>query len=704
MQVWPRPPGDTTSKWCEYIEPNAEGLDALKGMIADYFENVIEQVITGKHEASDGKGGLNVGSGEEEFSADAKSKIILYDTRNMADTLTEDLLRPLQRLNRPDDEFELKIVGKRKKPQQQLDASRQSGMEEQSRMGKDQREEEQHGMAKEKHRADMAERGRKPQVAGGRGEPSRNERSAELAAWLEEPGTVHYARDDGKSGHWVTIGAHEHEGEKHGGCHVFIVEGKITKGPKHMIGKAPNELKGAKVTAVHGSEHPEKKSEEKVDNVSPTGYNHSGVEKPKPPESTPVTTATKPLGRKELANQLSTLLSSHDADYAGKVFTKPDGTVRVYFKINKGGKRGWEDAGTAEIDKEGNLQTDTAFNHSIRYSKDLQAKIKDLPKASPDTPVEPVSHGSPETEKTFSAGSEPWQMNAAAYRAKRHAEAISWSESAWEQATYQHEKEVEKALIAGKEVPAQVLAEYPHLAARYPSSTAPKPPEEKAVESATVERPITEKAPWELTREEYRELYKTTDHAELGKRGFIGSWQQQVTAAVNQGLPVPQSVIDTNADAIQAQEVGKLKSEFGADYLTKLKESAKKVVRIHQAIRKNEDGSITVRREQTGPQSFREHAKGDWLSTVDGPKVVSKALKPYKGKHDGATTGYFQQITLRDAKPAEAEEISRAVLAQAAVATFEHQLRNSDYPDLKKKTMAEHAALARKALGATANA
>ncbi len=57
---------------------------------------------------------------------------------------------------------------------------------------------------------------------------------------------------------WVTLSSKDKEGEKHGSTHVFIgAGGNIEKGPSHMVGKKPSELKTHKVTAEHGENHPE---------------------------------------------------------------------------------------------------------------------------------------------------------------------------------------------------------------------------------------------------------------------------------------------------------------------------------------------------------------------------------------------------------------------------------------------------------------
>lgn len=233
-----------------------------------------------------------------------------------------------------------------------------------------------------------------------------------------------------------------------------------------------------------------------------------------------------------------------------------------------------------------------------------------------------------------------------------------------------------------------------------PASSGETPTGGKAMDSTTTA--VAEKQPWELTKAEYDTAYDTAKtpeaRAELVRRGFLGGHLRQVMIALMQGKSVPQEVIEQHADAIEHQEVSRLKSEFGDDYEAKIKAAAKRVATA-DIVGANADGSTTVRRRQTGAGSFHEHAKGDILLVNGEPKIVSKAKKGYRGRHDGETTGYFQDITLRDPKPSELAEVSAARAAEKADYQFRHQSNNRDYPDLKKQQMAEHRALVTAALG-----
>jgi hypothetical protein len=67
-------------------------------------------------------------------------------------------------------------------------------------------------------------------------------------------------------------------------------------------------------------------------------------------------------------------------------------------------------------------------------------------------------------------------------------------------------------------------------------------------------------------------------------------------------------------------------------------------------------------------------------------------------RHDGSVTAYAQTITLRDPKASETNDAKRSVAASEVMPHYETQKNNRDYPDLKKKQMAEHERLTRLAL------
>ena len=98
-----------------------------------------------------------------------------------------------------------------------------------------------------------------------------------------------------------------------------------------------------------------------------------------------VDATAKPLTHQELAGKVSEILNRDD-DTAGKVVTHKDGTVRVYLKLNKGGKRGWEEAGEATINPDGSLALTKDFEHALRYSPEVLNEIRALPTAGQAKP------------------------------------------------------------------------------------------------------------------------------------------------------------------------------------------------------------------------------------------------------------------------------------------------------------------------------
>ena len=221
----------------------------------------------------------------------------------------------------------------------------------------------------------------------------------------------------------------------------------------------------------------------------------------------------------------------------------------------------------------------------------------------------------------------------------------------------------------------------------------------------------TEKGVWEMTPQEYEaarmkavEAAKGADGAvdwnKVVAAGFTGYQNKDIVRAVEEGKPVPQEIIDRDPYAVQAAARAKLKTEYGPDYLERLRESAKRVSPIHEVIRENADGSTTIRQKQLRGGAFHEHQKGDIVLAKDGtPKIVAKAKKPYKGRHDGMTTGYFQEITLREPKKLESAEVERKVAAHKVASHWDSQPSELFYAEMTKKAMEEHKRLVAEALG-----
>lgn len=102
-----------------------------------------------------------------------------------------------------------------------------------------------------------------------------------------------------------------------------------------------------------------------------------------------VETATRSaMTHHELASKVSEIIDRLD-NFAGKVVTHKDGSVRVYLKENKGKKRGWEEAGEATIEPDGTLMLDKNFEHAFFYDKPVLEEIRKLGSAKPQSRTTP---------------------------------------------------------------------------------------------------------------------------------------------------------------------------------------------------------------------------------------------------------------------------------------------------------------------------
>ena len=94
-----------------HVAGDTSGIDALQQMIANYFERHIERMIVGQSMSSGG-GGDGRARGrrrEADFARDTKFQGLLhYDADNLAETLTEDLLRPAMHYNFPQFDFQMR--------------------------------------------------------------------------------------------------------------------------------------------------------------------------------------------------------------------------------------------------------------------------------------------------------------------------------------------------------------------------------------------------------------------------------------------------------------------------------------------------------------------------------------------------------------------------------------------------------------------
>jgi len=92
-----------------HVAGQTSGIEALQQMIANYFETHIERLIVGQSMSSGGgRSGLE-GDGRADFARDTKFQLLHHDADNLAETLTEDLLRPAMHFNFPQFDFRMRF-------------------------------------------------------------------------------------------------------------------------------------------------------------------------------------------------------------------------------------------------------------------------------------------------------------------------------------------------------------------------------------------------------------------------------------------------------------------------------------------------------------------------------------------------------------------------------------------------------------------
>lgn len=98
----PLPAGaDKKTAGVEIIQAPMGGIDTLCAIIADYFERHIERYIIGQSMSSKTEATGIGGDAQAGMKADSKYRIIKFDCNNLEESLTTDLVRPLQALNCP---------------------------------------------------------------------------------------------------------------------------------------------------------------------------------------------------------------------------------------------------------------------------------------------------------------------------------------------------------------------------------------------------------------------------------------------------------------------------------------------------------------------------------------------------------------------------------------------------------------------------
>lgn len=96
----PVEPGDDPQSKLFRIEPNASGIDSIKQIVHEYFGHLIKRYMLGQilSTESDATG---LGSGVADLHLDSLMQIVGYDSRNLEETVTCQLLRYIKDLNFP---------------------------------------------------------------------------------------------------------------------------------------------------------------------------------------------------------------------------------------------------------------------------------------------------------------------------------------------------------------------------------------------------------------------------------------------------------------------------------------------------------------------------------------------------------------------------------------------------------------------------
>lgn len=91
----------------EFVDTNGAGVELLLKLIK-HLEESAERYIIGQTLSSDSEGSGLGGAGVADLHADTKSKIIAWDANNLAETLTEDYIRPLRHWMYPSEDVDVR--------------------------------------------------------------------------------------------------------------------------------------------------------------------------------------------------------------------------------------------------------------------------------------------------------------------------------------------------------------------------------------------------------------------------------------------------------------------------------------------------------------------------------------------------------------------------------------------------------------------
>jgi len=123
--VLPRPIGSDKEAWgVQHLPASTSGIDALRSMVQEYFERHMERLIVGQMLSAGTEGSGLGGSGVAELHEQTKHQLVKFDAENLAETLTDDLVMPLLRLNFPGAEYRVRFefILEKPNPEKKLQA------------------------------------------------------------------------------------------------------------------------------------------------------------------------------------------------------------------------------------------------------------------------------------------------------------------------------------------------------------------------------------------------------------------------------------------------------------------------------------------------------------------------------------------------------------------------------------------------------
>ena len=104
--LWPGM-NDAKYKDIERIEPNAVGIESLMRVVQDYYGGLIKRMIVGT--VNTAEVGLNRAATNTEINQETFSNIVKFDSENLAQTLTRDLIAILVKYNYPGCQYKFKF-------------------------------------------------------------------------------------------------------------------------------------------------------------------------------------------------------------------------------------------------------------------------------------------------------------------------------------------------------------------------------------------------------------------------------------------------------------------------------------------------------------------------------------------------------------------------------------------------------------------